>query len=436
MSRIDDILAAAEQNTAIGDMVSAAHSEAEKARAEAGAPHVVTAYVRADDPMSLLLLQVLPGLQARFDIALQIKVVEDIEADMYPEPEAIKPLFAKDAAALAGLYGLDFPADFKVPDAVRTHACNRLMVSVEGEADAAAQMIVAMRALWRGEALPEAEPGEEAATAALRANEAALQEQGHYSGAMLHYGGDWYWGLDRLDHLEARLNALGLNKGAAEQRFTKTWDGYCKGPAGAGQNGPALHFYFSVRSPYSYVSVPRTLAFAEHYKVPLVLKPVLPMLMRGLKVPPTKSRYIFLDTYREAKKLGVPFGTIADPLGKPVERCYALVELARAEGVMAEWLLSFTQGVWAEGIDGGTDEGLRKMAQRAGLNWADCEPLLEDQSWRGWAEDNILEMYRAGLWGVPSYIYGDPEDPFVATWGQDRLWMVEQAICPPADQSA
>lgn len=33
---------------------------------------------------------------------------------------------------------------------------------------------------------------------------------GHYSGAMLYYGGEWYWGIDRLHYLEARLETLGL----------------------------------------------------------------------------------------------------------------------------------------------------------------------------------------------------------------------------------
>ena len=27
----------------------------------------------------------------------------------------------------------------------------------------------------------------------------------HYSGAMFYYGKEWYWGVDRLYHLEKRL---------------------------------------------------------------------------------------------------------------------------------------------------------------------------------------------------------------------------------------
>ena len=36
-----------------------------------------------------------------------------------------------------------------------------------------------------------------------------LAELGHYSGATFYYAGEWYWGVDRLFHLEARLQELG-----------------------------------------------------------------------------------------------------------------------------------------------------------------------------------------------------------------------------------
>jgi 2-hydroxychromene-2-carboxylate isomerase len=34
-----------------------------------------------------------------------------------------------------------------------------------------------------------------------------------------------------------------------------------------------------------------------------------------------------------------------------------------------------------------------------------------------------------GLWGVPSFrLLGRPGEPDYSTWGQDRLWRVEQEI--------
>ena len=84
------------------------------------------------------------------------------------------------------------------------------------------------------------------------------------------------------------------------------------------------------------------------------------------------------------------------------------------------------QGVWAEGVDAGSDRGLRRLAERAGLAWdgvrdALADPAL-DSSWRGSAEANRAEMASMGLWGVPSFRVGT-----LAVWGQDRLWAVPQA---------
>ena len=40
----------------------------------------------------------------------------------------------------------------------------------------------------------------------------ASHEMKHYSGAMFYYGGEWYWGADRLYLLEQRLAALGVDR--------------------------------------------------------------------------------------------------------------------------------------------------------------------------------------------------------------------------------
>src|SRR5207237_3415406 len=34
---------------------------------------------------------------------------------------------------------------------------------------------------------------------------AELRKAGHYQGAMMHYAGGWYWGIDRLPYLETEL---------------------------------------------------------------------------------------------------------------------------------------------------------------------------------------------------------------------------------------
>ena len=81
------------------------------------------------------------------------------------------------------------------------------------------------------------------------------------------------------------------------------------------------------------------------------------------------------------------------------------------------------QGVWSEGIDAGSDRGLRRIAERAGLSWDDARLALDDDDWRQVAEANRAAMFALGLWGVPSFRVRD-----LAVWGQDRLWAVQQAV--------
>jgi 2-hydroxychromene-2-carboxylate isomerase len=147
------------------------------------------------------------------------------------------------------------------------------------------------------------------------------------------------------------------------------------------------------------------------------------MLMRGLPVPKRKAMYILGDVAREARRLGVPFGNWADPLGPGVERWMAIFPYAERERNVVEYLRATFGGVWTEAIDAATDEGLRTMVERAGLDWTEAEAMLGNESWREMAARNQADLNAAGLWGVPSFVVG----PY-ATWGQDRLWIVEAKL--------
>ncbi len=76
--------------------------------------------------------------------------------------------------------------------------------------------------------------------------------------------------------------------------------------------------------------------------------------------------------------------------------------------------------VWSQAVDAGSDRGLRRIVEGAGLDWAEGRRCLDDPAWREEAERNREELFDLGLWGVPSFRVGS-----VAVWGQDRLWVVE-----------
>jgi 2-hydroxychromene-2-carboxylate isomerase len=125
----------------------------------------------------------------------------------------------------------------------------------------------------------------------------------------------------------------------------------------------------------------------------------------------------------------VAFGRVCDPVGRPVERCFSLYPWARERGRAAELLRSFTQAAFAEGVDTGSDAGLRRVVERAGLAWGEAQLHLDRDAWREELEANREQLLALGLWGVPSFrLLGRAGEPDYSTWGQDRLWRVEEEI--------
>lgn len=250
-------------------------------------------------------------------------------------------------------------------------------------------------------------------------SDARREKLGHYLGATLYYGGEWYWGLDRLHYLEARLTQLGARINGVGGPI---YDPPTK-PVSSGNTGAELHWYISFRSPYTAIVRDRVKALADTYGAELKLRFVLPMVMRGLSVPRYKQKYIAFDTAREARRLGVPFGRIMDPVGRPVELGYSLLPWAREQGRGYEFVNAFLTCVWSEGTDAGSHKGLQKIVERADLNWSEAKDILGNEDWRDEAEANRLDMMERGIWAVPSFRVGD-----TITWGQDRLWVIEHAL--------
>ncbi len=61
-----------------------------------------------------------------------------------------------------------------------------------------------------------------------------------------------------------------------------------------------LDFFFSFRSPYSYLAGPRAFALADRYDVEVVFRGVIPMAMRGQSVPMAKRLHTLRDVKRES----------------------------------------------------------------------------------------------------------------------------------------
>ncbi|MFN3609063.1 MAG: 2-hydroxychromene-2-carboxylate isomerase [Hyphomonas sp.] len=399
---------------------------AERRRRREGRMHQVEYFHVAGDPYSHLVLQVLPALAARYDLVIKPRLATPPPDWAAPERQKLEAYAREDAARLAARAGLSFANPGAQPTRERVSQAEAALAAILDAPDFAARALALSEALWTGGPLPS---GAAPADGALAEGSARREKLGHYLGAMLHYEGEWYWGIDRLHYLERRLRDIGAQKPGAPEAFLFVQpDSPRAGAQTKGGASEALHFYLSFRSPYTYIAAKRARALADAYGAELKLRFVLPMVMRGLPVPRMKGYYITTDVAREARRMGIAFGKIADPVGTPVERGYSILPMAMEAGLGFEFCESFLKGVWAEGIDAGSDDGLKTIVERAGLDWSAARALIGGDHWRAEAEANRAEMMDLGIWGVPSFRVGD-----VATWGQDRMWIIEEALAKQAE---
>ena len=399
----------------------------EMKRRVSGRSHEVVYFHQIDDPYSYLLVQALARLQSSYDIDLELRIVPAPADDAAPERAALEDYSRRDAAAIAPFYDLKFDNPGIQPTVDICQLAERALVA-SGNKVAAAVEIGA--ALWAGDSQTLSKMPLVSDTLAAEQREAGRRERealGHYLGGTLYYAGEWYWGIDRLPYLEERLIQTGLQRSGHRQVVHfQPRPAFMSRPA---QQRLTLEYYPSIRSPYSYVSMPETLDLPSHYPVDLVVRPVLPMVMRGLPVPAVKGRYILLDTKREADRVGVPFGHIFDPVGDPVRRCYSLFAMADEVGKGGELLLAFCKMAWSEGIDVGSDQGIKIVVERAGLDWAAASEVIDNTDWEGPIEENRLQMMASGLWGVPSYrLLDDKGQEVFSCWGRDRIWLLAHEI--------
>jgi 2-hydroxychromene-2-carboxylate isomerase len=372
-------------------------------------------YYEAGDPHSQLCAALARRLLPRLDLPLRIRLVPTPSAETYPEEARQRAFAAADAARLAPCHGLPAPMDL---DPAQTLLLQARLAAAGSSTDFLAAEQAALRDLAAGRA-PHA-PAASGADIAdlLEAHAARRRRLGHYLPAMWQYRGEWFWALDRLDFLQARLKADSVLRDEAPLSPVDP----AQLPAAPADDGTPLEFWFSFRSPYSYLAAVELLRRREAgRRGPLEVRPVLPMVMRGLPVPSVKRLYIVRDVKRCADARGIPFGRIHDPVGDPALRLLTVFPADADVDTQLRYCAIAGQSVWAEGLDAGRDEVLRSIYERCGLDWAAAAAKLARGIDTKYAEDNRDALFAAGLWGVPSFRAGA-----FTTWGQDRLWMLQQ----------
>jgi 2-hydroxychromene-2-carboxylate isomerase len=198
----------------------------------------------------------------------------------------------------------------------------------------------------------------------------------------------------------------------------------------------SVDLFFSFRSPYSYLALPKTRKMVADYDVTVNLRPVYPLAVRvpGFfkRANPQFARYIVLDSSRVAKHDNIPFRfPRPDPIVQDmatldvaehqpyIHRLTRLGAAAQIEGRALEFTEAISRVLW-DGTVKGWPEGdhLKRGATAGGfdLDAMDKAVAADPDRYEQIIVANEQDHAASGHWGVPTFVFEN--EPF---FGQDRI---------------
>lgn len=207
----------------------------------------------------------------------------------------------------------------------------------------------------------------------------------------------------------------------------------------------SFDLFWSFRSPYCYLALPRILEIHRAYDVEVQVRPIYPIAIRDADffkhAHPNYRRYHLLDSKRVAEYLGIPYRRpVPDPIVQDMQThaiaaeqpyIYRLTRLgmvATLAGRGLAFLAEISPLLWDGSVDG-WDQGphLADAMTRAGLDADALEHEIAADAIRldRLIQENSDALVAAGHWGVPTFVFEG--EPF---FGQDRiellLWRLKQ----------
>ena len=198
----------------------------------------------------------------------------------------------------------------------------------------------------------------------------------------------------------------------------------------------SVDLYFSFRSPYSYLALPKTMRLVADYDVTVNLRPVYPLAVRipdfFKRTNPQFARYVALDSWRVAQHEKIPFrfprpdpivqnmATLEVAEQQPyIHRLTRLGALAQLEGRSLLFVDAIARVLW-DGTVTPWNEGdhLARAAEKAGFDLAAMDKAVSADPDRFEAAivGNEKDHAASGHWGVPTFVF--EKEPF---FGQDRV---------------
>jgi 2-hydroxychromene-2-carboxylate isomerase len=198
----------------------------------------------------------------------------------------------------------------------------------------------------------------------------------------------------------------------------------------------SVDLFFSFRSPYSYLALPKTLKLVEDHDLAVNLRPVYPLAVRvpGFfkKANPQFARYVVRDSTRVAEYEGIPFRfprpdpivqdmtTLEVAAKQPyIHRLTRLGAMAQLEGRSLASTYAIARVLW-DGSVAGWNEGdhLARAADKAGFDLAAMDTAItaDPDRYERVIAENEKDHAASGHWGVPTFVFEN--EPF---FGQDRI---------------
>ena len=205
-----------------------------------------------------------------------------------------------------------------------------------------------------------------------------------------------------------------------------------------------IDLYFSYRSPYSYLILPRMLKLKEKYDVEINFKVVYPIAIRMPEWFEGKNFFTFfffkmIDMRLQAKKLGIPFTSKLkpDPIRQNImtgkisshqpyifDICH-LGQMAQMKGVGMEFAFEVSSLIFGGVENWNTDENLSEAAKKAGLDLTQLRESVNvhEEEIIGQIKQNQVDQLNAGHHGVPLTVIGDKH-----FFGQDQFDKIMETL--------
>ncbi|MBX9642602.1 MAG: DsbA family protein [Novosphingobium sp.] len=206
-----------------------------------------------------------------------------------------------------------------------------------------------------------------------------------------------------------------------------------------------VDLYWSFRSPYSYIVVPKLLELERDWDAKVQVKPVLPIAVRQpdffAHADPLWFSYLMRDCIRSAEFAGMTlrwprpdpvvmdFATRTYPKEQPyIHRLTRLGQLASERGRGLALLRAVSHLIWSGEVDGWHEgDHLAGALAAIGLDLAEMDAVQAAEAERLDAaiKQNEADQRLGGHYGVPLMVYDG--EPF---FGQDRydqlVWRMQQ----------